>query len=90
MNAYQLSLFPDEPPIPIAPHIEKRQKQPPAPKPIAIAETYSTAKLADFLGVSPSTLTRHRRAGNAYTKGSWTAKPLGKNTWTLIYTPPTT
>jgi hypothetical protein len=84
MTAYQLSLFPDEQPVPID-SLNKKRK--PKAQPIVIELSCTTKRAAELLDISTTTLYRARKEGRTYQKGAWIAKSIGANAWTVTYNP---
>ncbi|MCG5059074.1 MAG: helix-turn-helix domain-containing protein [Limnoraphis sp. WC205] len=83
MEAYQLSLFPNEPPVPVESLKKKRTPKKMETKPIEMIRT--TEQAANILGVSKSTLYNASRAGNPYKIGDWSAEYLDRNSWKVTY-----
>jgi len=85
MTAFQLSLFPDEPPTPLDSLNKKRRVK--LPSQPTVIEPCTTHRSAQLLEVSTTTLYRARKEGKPYQKGAWTATAIGANAWTVIYNP---
>jgi hypothetical protein len=85
MEAYQLSLFPNEPPVPVESQNKKRTPRKMQPQPIEIIRT--TEQAAILLNISKSTLYNASRAEKAYQKGDWIAEYLDRNSWKVTYNP---
>ncbi|MGB3188926.1 MAG: hypothetical protein WBB43_05800 [Limnoraphis sp.] len=83
MEAYQLSLFPNEPPVYIESQNKKRIPKKMQTQPIEIIRT--TEQAAILLDISKSTLYNASRAGKPYKIGDWSAEYLGRNTWKVTY-----
>lgn len=85
MDGYQLSLFPNELPVPVESLSKKRTPKKMQTKPIEIIRT--TEQTAILLDVSKSTLYNASRAGKPYKIRDWTAEYLGRNRWKVTYNP---
>ncbi|MCG5059387.1 MAG: hypothetical protein KA714_15735 [Limnoraphis sp. WC205] len=83
MEAYQLSLFPNEPPVHVESLKKKGTPKKMETKPIEIIRT--TEQTAILLDISKSTLYNASRAGNPYKIGDWSAEYLGRNSWKVTF-----
>lgn len=83
MDAYQLSLFPNEPLVSVESPNKKRTPKKMQPQSIEIIRT--TEQTAILLDISKSTLYNASRAGNPYKIGDWSAEYLGRNSWKVTY-----
>jgi hypothetical protein len=83
MEAYQLSLFPNEPPV----HVESLKKKgtPKKMETKSIEIILKTEQTAIFLKVSKSTLYNARKGEKTYKNGDWSAEYLGRNSWKVTY-----
>ncbi|MBD1884923.1 hypothetical protein [Microcoleus vaginatus] len=86
MTAFQLSLFPDEPPTPLD-SLNKKRRVKLQSQPTVIEQSCTTHRAAQLLEVSTTTLYRARKEGKPYQKGAWTATAIGANAWTVVYNP---
>jgi hypothetical protein len=83
MEAYQISLFPNVPPIPVESLKKKRTPKKMQTQPIEIIRT--TEQTANLLDISKSTLYNARKGEKTYKNGDWSAEYLGRNSWKVTY-----
>ena len=84
MKAYQLSLFPSDEPVAIN---DKQTQQTSKRKfrPCIVEESCTTARAAQLLKISPTTLYRAKNQGRSYRRDRWTAICLAPNSWQVMH-----
>lgn len=84
MTALQLGLFPGcEQILPDSRHQKRKPKQ--RHKPGVIEESCTTARAAELLDVSTTTLYRAKKEDGIYRRGPWTAEAVGQNAWKVTH-----